>query len=304
MMEQIAPISSTAPVPERLSHMSPSRKQTENRVQEPNEETVPEPASSDSDHDELFTGNAAKERRSSASDIIASHSKGLNQAPRPGILQSVEVQRPKASPKMKAIPSPFASNKRRSLSDSSDELQGAVTVPPVPSALPLCKEDVSSASYLRSSPSDIRSTTFSPSGSKNKKSRKKKRRVPNGQGHRVNEPHRSFEASQVQFGSVQLRPSSEKAVEVNFDATRLWVVGNTPESSVKQEVSLNKIMQVIYGEDTSCKIRLGLSKMEGQCNQMDIELITPEVKDELFHLLQGLRIKIKHKPRYARPSLC
>lgn len=296
VMEQIAPISSTPPMPEPSSLTSPSRKQTKNRVWEPSEDTIPESVPPDSDHDELFTENAAKGRRSSASDIIAFHSKGLNQAPRPGILQSVEIQGPKVAPKMKSIASPSASNRRQSSSDSSDELQGAVTVRPVPSTLPLRKEDVSSASYLRSSPSDIRSTTFSPSGSKNKKSRKKRRRGPHEQGHRLDEPSRSFEASQVQFGSVQLRPSSEKAVEVNFDATHLWVVGNTPESSIKQEILLNKIMQVIYGEGTSCKIRLGLSKMEGQCNHMDIELITPEVKDELFHLLQGLRIKIKRKP--------
>lgn len=298
-MEQIAPISSPPPVPELLSHTSPSRKQTGNRAWEPNEDTIPESVPSNSDHDELFTENAAKERRSSASDIIASHSKGLNQAPRPGILQSVEIQGPKVTPKMKAIASPSVSNRRRGSSGSSDELQGAVTVPPVPSTLPLRKEDVSSA--LGSSPSDIRSTIFSPSGSKNKKGRKKRRRVPNEQTHQLEEPHWSFEASQVQFGPVQLRPSSEKAVEVNLDTNRLWVVGNTPESLLQQEISLRQIMQVIYGEDTSCKIRLGLSKTEGQCNQMDIELITPEVKDELFHLLQILPIKFKYKPRYALP---
>lgn len=235
------------------------------------------------------------------SNTIAFHSKDLNQAPRPGILQSVEIQGPKVAPKMKAIASPSSSNRRRSSSGSSDELQGAVTVPPVPSILPLRKEDVSSA--LRSSPSDIRSTTFSPGDSKNNKSRKKRKRVPNEQTHRLEEPHRSFEASQVQFGPVQLRPSSEKAVEVNLDTNRLWVVGNTPDSSLQQEISLRQIMQVIYGEDTSCKIRLGLSKTEGQCNQMDIELITPEVKDELFHLLQILPIKFKYKPRCALPCL-
>ncbi|OJJ83185.1 uncharacterized protein ASPGLDRAFT_466781 [Aspergillus glaucus CBS 516.65] len=294
VMEQIAPISSTPPVLELSSHTSPSRKHTGNRAWEPNEDTIPESVPSDSDHDELFTENAAKERLSSASDIIASHSKGLNQAPRPGILQSVEVEGPKVAPKLKAITSPSVSNRRRSTSGSSDELQGAVTVPPVPSTLPLRKEDVSSA--LRSSPSDIRSTTFSPSASKNKKGRKKRRRVSNEQIHQLIEPYRSFEASQVQFGTVQLRPSSEKAVEVNLDTNRLWVVGNTPDSSLQQEISLRQIMQVIYGEDTSCKIRLGLSKTEGQCNQMDIELITPEVKDELFHLLQILPIKLKYKP--------
>lgn len=297
-MEQIAPISSTPPVPELSSHTSPSRKHTGNQSWEPNEDTIPESVPSDSYH-EIFTENAAKERRSSASNIITSHSKGLNQAPRPGILQSVEVQGPKVAPRLKAISSPSVSNRRRSSSGSSDELQGAVTVPPVPSTLPLRKEDVSSA--LRSSPSDIHSTTFSPSGLKNKKGRKKRRRIPNEQTRQLNEPYWSFEASQVQFGTVQLRPSSEKAVEVNLDTNRLWVVGNTPDSSLQQEISLRQIMQVIYGEDTSCKIRLGLSKTEGQCNQMDIELITPKVKDELFHLLQILPVKFKYKPRYALP---
>lgn len=258
-----------------------------NGVRVPNESTVAESVPSNSDRNKLFTENAAKERP--ASDIIASHSRGLNHASRPGLLQSVEVQGPEAAPKMTAADPSV----RRSWSASSDELQGAVTVRPVPSSLPPCKKDVSGGADTcpRSSPSDIRPTTFSPTVSGSKRRRNKNRA----------KKFRSFSASLVRFGPVVLRPSNENPVEVHVDATKLWVVGNTLESSSKHEIPLQKIVRVICGDESSCKIRLVLSKTEGQSNhQMDIELITTEVKEQLRGLLQEQNVRLQQKARYVR----
>lgn len=259
-----------------------------------------------SSDDERFTENAAKERRDMSSD-----SEDLSQTPKPAVLQSVQV--PKLHPKNPATSRSLQSQIMITDSnldphaESPDELQGEATTQPVPAVLPVgCKKNASNGSSLgteraagqRSSPTDIKSTEFSPSTPQGNRVRKKARKKAQNRW--------SFEALLVQDGNIQLRHPDDESTTVHFDKSKgiLEFAADTTDSPHQFSFPLKRVVQIFQGNDPSCKLRFNLSKMEspvGPVGPIDIELSSTEEKNNLRGLFRD--VSIQYKDRYAHLPL-
>ena len=261
-----------------------------------------------SSDDERFTENAAKERRDMSSD-----SEDLSQTPKSGTLQSVQV--PKVHPKNASTSRSLQSQIMSTDSsfdphaESPDELQGEATTQPVPAVLLSGrKKNASNGSNLgaekaacqRSSPTDIKSTEFSPTTAQGNRVRKKARKKAQNRW--------SFQALLVQDGNIQLRHSDDdgKSIAVHFDKSKgiLEFAADTTDSSHQFSFPLKRVVQIIQGNDPSCKLRFNLSKMEspvGPVGPIDIELSSTEEKNNLCGLFRD--VSIQYKDRYAHLPL-
>lgn len=257
---------------------------------------------SSDDNDELFTEQATKERRLKRPRQNSKHE----------IIQGVEIQPPKVIRPKDLNSSPSLqrqsknTDKMRHSSDareSPDEIQGEVTVPPAPPFLVHRKKDIDSkpdieaaergASRPQSSPSNITQTNFSPGKRPGKRNRNKRKK---GKG------HCSFKASYVRLGTNCLISSDKNPIEVHVDTVNggLEAVAGSVDSSPPIKVQPQRILQVIRGEYSCCKLRLKLtSQAESPFPQMDIELLSTEEQDGLCNSIQGPKISFQTKPRYA-----
>ena len=256
--------------------------------------------------DERFTENAAKERRDMSSDL-----EDLSQTTKPAVLHSVQV--PKLHPKDASTSRSFQSQIMSTYSnfdpqaESPDELQGEATTQPVPAVLPASrKKNASNGPNLGadksarqpSSPTDIKSTEFSPNTPQGNRMRKKARKKAQNRW--------SFEALLVQDGNIQLQHSGDKSTAVYFDKSKgiLEFAGDMPDSPHQFSFPLKRVVQIVQGNDPSCKLRLNLSKMEspvGPVGPIDIELSSTEEKNNLCDLFRD--VSIQYKDRYAHLPL-
>lgn len=283
-----------------VSEMSPSEKTKRrpganrhfNKMAD-EQKTRPRDMSSD---DERFTENAAKERRDMSSD-----SEELSQTTKPAVLHSVQVPmlHPKDASTSRSLQSQIMSTDSNfdSQAESPDELQGEATTQPVPAVLPAGrKKNASNGS--NSSPTDIKSTEFSPNTLQGNRMRKKAQKKAQNRW--------SFEALLVQDGNIQLQHSGDKSTAVHFDKSKgiLEFAGDTPGSPHQFSFPLKRVVQIVQGNDPSCKLRLNLSKMEspvGPVGPIDIELSSTEEKNNLCGLFRD--VSIQCKDRYAHLPL-
>lgn len=317
-MEQALPILEDIPLGDSTpprSRRTPGLKRQTNRtggsrqienVTQASQQSEPDsnkPRHPQSDDDELFMENAAKERCA-----VESSDEDLNNNQKTGTFQSFEIPRPKKPHEKDVSASPSlqrqymnAGKVRRGSDSSSDVLQGEATVSSVPSGLPVGrKKEVSSESDVEagkpvrqeSSPSNIRPTNFSPS---NKAQKKRNGKKPQ----KKDQSYWSFGASSVRIGTLHLRLADRKPVKVHVDfgTGKLKFEGNMSGSTQRYEHDLRKFMQVIHGEGSSCKVRLGLSKTEHQTSQIDIELISTEARDDFCGVLRKQTVKFQPKDR-------
>lgn len=299
------PNSRRTPGLKRPANRMDQSRQIENGAQVP-QQSEPEskkPHHPASDDDELFTENAAKERRA-----VESSDEDLNNNQKTGTFHNVEIPRPKKPHEKDVSASPSlrrqymnADKARRGSDSSSDVLQGEATVPSVPSGLSAgFKKEVSSESDVgtekpvrqESSPSNIRPANFSPS---NKTQKKRNGRKPQ----KKDQSYWSFGASSVRIGTLHLQLADRKPVKilVDFGNGKLKFEGNMGGSTQQYEHDLRKFMQVIHGEGSSCKVRLGSSKTEHQISQIDIELISTEARDNFCGVLRKQTVKFQSKDR-------
>ncbi|OJJ32975.1 hypothetical protein ASPWEDRAFT_599768 [Aspergillus wentii DTO 134E9] len=262
--------------------------------------------------DESFTENAAKQRRSFASDqdVELLDLNTFNHEPKHEVLQSVEIQKRKESTRDRdARKSPplrnqfVASDGRRRNSDmyeSPDELQGAVTVGPAPMTLDESRnknvrgrteagERAEPAAPQQSSPSDIQPTNFasSPRQSKAKKNRKKTNHGKGPQNQLL------FEATLFRWGTFEQSSSDGKSVEVhinNLDGT-IRLAGR----AVDQGIPYRRVTLIYQGQHPSCKIRLRLSKTEAEPGDIDIELSSRREQETLCSFFQDQSVKVSTK---------
>lgn len=236
------------------------------------------------------------------------------------VLESVEIRNSPngigarsggESPRLQKTFAPTDGKRRTSdTRESPDELQGEATVQPAPSSLSVnhrrdptlesrssdLPEKDARKGTQRASPSDIKPTTFASSRQSEGKKQRKLRKVPSGKSH-----VRLFEASFFRFGSVERTASENQAFDVVFDSSNetigLAVVDETEEAN-SAIIPVRKVAQALQGMDGSRKVRLKLSKTEGQFHEaVDIEFQSEKDKLDLCDLLETKGVKIRKKER-------
>ncbi|EAW24317.1 putative Ulp1 protease [Aspergillus fischeri NRRL 181] len=237
--------------------------------------------------EQCFTENAARERRFSTPSV------------KHEVLQSVEIQKPRrpdrsGSPSLHGHPT----NERRDSEsrESPDELQGAATVQPAQDlSREFRKKDVrggintgKQVAQRKSSPADIRPTVFVPSSHQGKFKRKitKSGTRPSAD--------RCFQATSVRFGTITGPSSGDKAVELHVDPINETIKMAGPDPANSFQIPFNKVFKIFRGTSPSCKVRLALR--EGTGDQLvDIDLTSPEAKEDLYALLAASGAKVVEK---------
>ncbi|KAL4789594.1 hypothetical protein BDV19DRAFT_373836 [Aspergillus venezuelensis] len=228
-----------------------------------------------------FTRDAAEQRRR--------ESGGLEQVarklPEQSSNLSVEiVKKPSIlNNQVTVTPPPRHSGKSRASysRDSPDELQGEVTVGPVPTSL---------GKYSKPS-SDIQPTVFisndkSKRGHKNKKEKASKKNLPASQTFKI------FYYRSGPFLKDALGGESDQLI-VNPGDDELTV--QVADSGIVHTISLQKVLKVLVGGRASRKIRFELSKVDRNDTKLDLELSTPKEKETLCSLLRVLKTDVQEK---------
>ncbi|GAB1212994.1 hypothetical protein ATERTT37_002143 [Aspergillus terreus] len=291
--------------------------------------------STDDDTDEKFTKNAARERRSQPSTMDSSvkhvddsEAPGLNgNVPKsPSREQAGTIYKQKESPDVGTngrggspinrnispsgqghpmSPSRDRSKKsvKRPASDrgeSSDELQGEVTVKPAPSKL--AKERTGSASGGAQTDEArkkvIRIQSESPQPSTTEKMPRQKRDKLSKKKSKKGKGLRMFQATFFRKGHDSPRPPNGENIRLGVDTkNKMMKVYATPSVEAHTELDLNKIDHVKKGDESSRKISLYMSKSGTDDNRVDIELLSPEDKDSLISVLEKkLEAKVHGRP--------
>ncbi|KAL5047351.1 hypothetical protein BDW71DRAFT_206478 [Aspergillus fruticulosus] len=238
-----------------------------------------------------FTRDAAKERRrdstlpSGGSDNVPwkvpAHTSNL----------SVEiVNKPSAFDNAFETP-PRHEKPRASLSrDSPDELQGDVTVAPVPMTLNKSRRE------SRDEPlsPDIRPTFFTsqansrPGKAKNKKGKARK-------GLPARQTFKVFYYRGGPFLQEGLGGENNQLIVDPGGGDSGKVTVRIPDSGYVHSISLQKVLKVVVGEAPSRKVRFELSKVGVDDNKYDFELSTADGKEQLCSFLRDLKIEVQEK---------
>ncbi|KAE8355756.1 hypothetical protein BDV28DRAFT_24081 [Aspergillus coremiiformis] len=250
----------------------------------------------DTDFEERFTENAAKERRAQASRVDPESTKmvWLDRAAKHKIVASVEIpsyaqKEQLASPTFRAQSIALDQRHPDDSRDSPDELQGDATVQPAPMSLrkdrqnettiavPEVKERPGAIGGL-SSPSDIQHTVFTGSSQGHRKSGKPR----TAQTNRGTSAVKDFYTTFVRFGQSERR--SDDVFDIRVETTEPIII--FPWNG--ERISLQRLDKVLQGDRPSCKVRLKFSRKGGLDDGMDMEFSTPEEQETFCNLLQGL----------------
>ncbi|KAL4964394.1 SUMO protease ULP2 [Aspergillus stella-maris] len=228
-----------------------------------------------------FTRDAAKERRRES----GSHEQVARKLPEQSSNLSVEIAKKPSivNNQVTVTPPPHHSGKSRASysRDSPDELQGGVTVGPVPTSLGKYNEPSS----------DIQPTVFisndkSKRGHKNKKGKASKRNLPASQTFKI------FYYRSGPFLKDALGGENDQLI-VNPGDDKLTV--QIADSGIVHTISLQKVLKVLVGGRASRKIRFELSKVDRNDTKLDLELSTPKEKETLCSLLRLLKADVQEK---------
>lgn len=197
--------------------------------------------------------------------------------------------------------------------ESPDELQGDVTVRPMPRSFVAAKKDDDSESAVSShfrtnvrggrqkSPSDIKPTIFGSEAT-----------ISEGASRRQNKPaskpeRRLFPVSYFRNGETSTDSSNPTSVGITFDGDRnafSLPTDNSTNADSGSWLPVRKIALALRGIDESCKVRLRLSKTEGSSDQdVDIEFHSKEDQSSICKLLETKGVKLVEKARYGYPKL-
>ncbi|KAL3478381.1 hypothetical protein BJX99DRAFT_106082 [Aspergillus californicus] len=243
---------------------------------------------SSDDQDRRFTMDAAEQRRRESLSPSVEPGHVSRKPPEQASNLSVEIlNNPTAFNNTAKNPPQNTLSRRNARAffsrESPDELQGEVTVRPVPSSLNKPKGDPASISTS----SDIRPTEFSRQKPGNRKTKKgksiKERQLP------------SFRVFYFRGGAI-IRPTlggeNDKVIVKSVDRE---ITISVADAGYVRTIPLQKILKVMVGDDSSRKLRLELSKVSGEDSQLDIELASPEEKASLCSILEELGIDSQEK---------
>ncbi|PWY79660.1 cysteine proteinase [Aspergillus heteromorphus CBS 117.55] len=260
---------------------------------------------SEDEHEERFTENAAKARRK-ASSLLG------NDAPEPDklgkptkhqVFESVEIVNTQLSAvgkcgakKNRTIENPIQMETRRRTPDSresSDELQGAVTVQIPSFSGGDLRRRVRSDSEVEEHPAtgkrqpDIRPTVFeSPESGPQRKQKKKS--VKSSKVVLT----RFFNVVFVRLGSIEQEASADEPVELDVNLTHRSISLTDEDATKSFILPFTKILSIMKGNSPSHKVRLQLSKMSGIDQRVDVEFVSARVKEEFCSFLTGQNFRI------------
>ncbi|KAL4929663.1 uncharacterized protein BDV17DRAFT_53478 [Aspergillus undulatus] len=242
---------------------------------------------SSEDRDLSFTRDAVKERRRESGGF----EQVARKLPEQTSNLSVEIiKKPLISGDNAATTTPpprYNGNSRPSFPrESPDELQGDVTVGPVPTSL-----GKNSKGQPASTSSDIRPTVFISND-------KSKRGIGKG---KKEKPKKGLPPSQT-FKIFYFRKSPFLKEALGGDNDKLKVdPGNgeltvtVADSAIVHTISLQKVLKVLVGGRSSRKVRFELSKVERDDTKLDLELSSSEEKENLRSLLRTLKVEVQER---------
>ncbi|KAL4886247.1 hypothetical protein BJY04DRAFT_205003 [Aspergillus karnatakaensis] len=179
--------------------------------------------------------------------------------------------------------------------ESPDELQGDVTVRPVPRSLELRADTIDTSSKQ---PSDIRPTVFIS----NEKSRHGGRKIKKGQASQMDSPA-PFLLNYFRRGPTfrEVLDGENNQITVYPGAGIICV--KIADAGYMDSFPLDKVMKVVVGRHPSSKVRFELRGTTGMDNKLDVVLISSRERDRLEGLLKGLGnldVKLQDKDRMDR----
>lgn len=255
---------------------------------------------SSEDPDFIFTRDAAKERRRKSALLKGDPSNVPWKVPVHASNLSVEiVNKPSVSDNTFETPPPPHEKPRALLSrDSPDELQGDVTVRPVPTSLSKPRRE------SRDEPlsPDIRPTLFTSQAiSKPGKTRNKRGRANKGLPHR-----QTFKVVYYRGGSFlqeALKGENDQLIMDPGGGDSGKVIVRIPDSGYVHSISLRKVLKILVGGASSRKVRFELSKAGVDDNKYDFELSTANEKEQLCSCLRELKIEVQEKKGWVSKLL-
>ncbi|KAL4742105.1 hypothetical protein BDV11DRAFT_181571 [Aspergillus similis] len=247
---------------------------------------------SSEDPDLIFTRDAAKERRKESALLRGDFNNVPWKVPAHTSNLSVEiVNKPSVSDNVFETSPPRHEKPRALLSrDSPDELQGDVTVGPVPTSLSKSRRE------SRDEPlsSDIRPTLFtSQAMSRPGKTKNKRGRANKGLPHR-----QTFKVVYYRGGSFlqeALKGENDQLIMDPSGGDSGKVIVKIPDSGYVHSMSLRKVLRILVGGASSRKVRFELSKVGVDDNKYDFELSTADEKEQLCSCLRELKIEVQEK---------
>ncbi|KAL4894496.1 hypothetical protein BDV59DRAFT_175579 [Aspergillus ambiguus] len=187
--------------------------------------------------------------------------------------------------------------------ESSDELQGEVTVKHAPAAFARdhTRSVSSGAKIDETSKIALPSRSNSPETSAaSKLSRQKKDKLSKkkSKAGKKEKGVREFQAIFFRKGPDVLRPPDSENIRIEIETkNKTMKVYATASDEVHTELDLNKIDHFAKGDDSSRKISLHMSKSGNDDNRVDIELLSPEEKDSLLSVLEKrMEVKVQIRP--------
>ncbi|KAL4939272.1 hypothetical protein BDV06DRAFT_38903 [Aspergillus oleicola] len=227
-----------------------------------------------------FTRDAAKERRRESGGF----DKVARKLPEQSSNLSGETVKKQSifDDQVTITPPPHQAGKSRpSCSrESPDELQGDVTVGPVPTSL---------GKYSKTA--DIQPTVFisnekTKRGHKNKKWKASKKGLPAPQSFKIFYYRRGASLKDALGGE-----NDQLIVDPSNDEFTVTIA----DSGIVHTISLQKVLKVLAGGRASRKVRFELSKVDRDDTKLDLELSTPKEKECLCSLLRVLKVEVQEK---------
>ncbi|RDW93084.1 uncharacterized protein DSM5745_00406 [Aspergillus mulundensis] len=235
-----------------------------------------------------FTIDAANQRRRESVLPSGDFDKASRKVPAQGSIMSVEIPKKLSVPNPAETPPPrHAGKSRASLSrDSPDELQGDVTVGPIPLTLNRPIRDSQSEPL----PSDIRPAVFTSqakSKSRNKKAKAKKGLLA----------PQNFKIIYYRGGGILAGDLGHKhgLLTVKPDSDEPGEITTVAGPGIIHSIPLRKILKVVVGESPSRKVRAELSKSGVDDTKIDIELSSSDQKNQLCSFLSELKVELQEK---------
>ncbi|KAL4977084.1 hypothetical protein BDW66DRAFT_166026 [Aspergillus desertorum] len=244
------------------------------------------------DADLNFTRDAAKERRKES--VLPSGPSHNIQCEVPGHTTNMSVEivnRPSVTYNTYETPPPRHEKAPASLSrDSPDELQGDVTVGPVPATLSKPRGELPA----RPLSPDIRPTFFT-SQAKFKSGKTKNKRGNAKKGLPARRTFKVFYYRGGPFIKEALGGENDQLIVDPGGGDSGKVTVKIPDSGYVHSVSLRKVLKVVVGEASSRKVRFELSRVGVDDNKYDFELSTADEKEQLCSFLRELKIEVHEK---------
>ncbi|KAL5338078.1 hypothetical protein BJX70DRAFT_398987 [Aspergillus crustosus] len=239
---------------------------------------------SSEDVDLSFIHDAAKERRGKPAFKDGEPAQVSRKLPEQTSNISVEI--------LSKPPTLTSHEPRSSIArESPDELQGDVTVRPVPRSLDNLKSGTIAVPSKQSS-SDIQPTIFITKD----KSKQGVRKTKKGQKAAMKPPPPApFILKYFRWGPILHKVLGGENDHISVRPSQREIYFTLGDVAYEESISLDKLLKVYVGQALSCKCRFFLSKVQGKDTTIDFELLSTEERKRLESVVKSLEKTIQGK---------